>query len=98
MSSPQYLQSINVIIDQIVSHETPAIVSAARCCANAIAQGGVVHCFGTGHSALLAADAFYRARRPGMRECDPGRTGIDSRGKYDRQLGGTATGPGQIDS
>jgi len=61
MSSQQYLKSISVIIDQIVSHESPAIDSAARCCANAIAQGGVVHCFGTGHSALLAADAFYRA-------------------------------------
>src|SRR5262245_55472896 len=61
MPSPQYLQSISGIIDQIVLHATPAINSAARCCANAIAQGGVFHCFGTGHSALLAADAFYRA-------------------------------------
>jgi uncharacterized phosphosugar-binding protein len=61
MSSYRYLQSINAIIDQIVRHESEAIASAARCCADAIAKGGVLHCFGTGHSALLAADTFYRA-------------------------------------
>ena len=61
MSSPHYLESINAIIDQIVKHETEAINSAAQCCAHAIAQGGVVHCFGTGHSALHVADTFYRA-------------------------------------
>jgi len=61
MSSPHYLESINAIIGQIVKHETEAINSAAQCCAHAIAQGGVVHCFGTGHSALHVADAFYRA-------------------------------------
>jgi len=61
MSSQQYLKSITAIIDQIVLREMPAIDSAARCCATTIAQGGVVHCFGTGHSALLAADVFYRA-------------------------------------
>ncbi len=61
MSSQQYLKSITAIIDQIVLHEMSAIDSAARCCATTIAQGGVLHCFGTGHSALLAADVFYRA-------------------------------------
>ena len=61
MSSPHYLESINAIIDQIVKHETEAINSAAQCCAKVIAQGGIVHCFGTGHSALHVADTFYRA-------------------------------------
>src|SRR5262245_53884042 len=61
MSSMRYLESVNAIIGQIVTHETEAINAAAQCCANAIAQGGVVHCFGTGHSALHIAEAFYIA-------------------------------------
>jgi uncharacterized phosphosugar-binding protein len=61
MSSTRYLESVNAIIGRIVTHETETINSVAQCCAHAIAQGGVVHCFGTGHSALHVADTFYRA-------------------------------------
>ena len=61
MSSSQYLSSINAIFDQILIHETDSIDAASRLCADAIIAGGVVHCFGTGHSALHVADAFYRA-------------------------------------
>jgi uncharacterized phosphosugar-binding protein len=48
-------------MNQIVAHETSAIGSAAELCADVIAQGGVIHVFGTGHSSHQAADAFYRA-------------------------------------
>ena len=61
MPSTRYVESVNAIIARIVKHETQAIDSAAECCARAIAQGGLVHCFGTGHSALHVADTFYRA-------------------------------------
>src|SRR6516225_6204818 len=61
MSSSQYLSSINAIFDQILIHETGSIDAASRLCADAIIGGGLVHCFGTGHSALHVADTFYRA-------------------------------------
>jgi len=61
MPSTRYVESVNAIIARIVKHETQAIDFAAECCARAIVQGGVVHCFGTGHSALHVADTFYRA-------------------------------------
>jgi uncharacterized phosphosugar-binding protein len=48
-------------MNQIVVHETGAIGSAAQLCAEVIAQGGVIHVFGTGHSSHQAADTFYRA-------------------------------------
>jgi hypothetical protein len=45
-----YLNSITAIMDQIVTYETNAIGSAAQLCAEVIAQGGVIHVFGTAHS------------------------------------------------
>jgi uncharacterized phosphosugar-binding protein len=46
---------------QIRSKETDAIERSARLCADTIAGGGVIHTFGTGHSALSAAETFFRA-------------------------------------
>jgi uncharacterized phosphosugar-binding protein len=48
-------------MNRIVAHEGDAIGSAAQLCTDVIAQGGVIHVFGTGHSSHQAADTFYRA-------------------------------------
>lgn len=56
-----YFSSLTETMDRIVAHEVGAIGSAARLCADVIAQGGVIHVFGTGHSSHQAADTFYRA-------------------------------------
>jgi uncharacterized phosphosugar-binding protein len=56
-----YWSSLTETMNQIVVHETNAIGSAAQLCADVIAQGGVIHVFGTGHSSHQAADTFYRA-------------------------------------
>jgi uncharacterized phosphosugar-binding protein len=59
--SSDYWISLTETMNQIMAHETNAIGSAAQLCADAIAQGGVIHVFGTGHSSHQAADTFYRA-------------------------------------
>jgi uncharacterized phosphosugar-binding protein len=56
-----YLNSITAIMDQIVTYETNTIGSAAQLCAEVIAQGGVIHVFGTAHSSHDVAETFYRA-------------------------------------
>jgi uncharacterized phosphosugar-binding protein len=61
MHSSNYWVSITEIINEIVAHEMIVIGQAAQLCADAIAQGGVIHVFGAGHSAHLAAETFYRA-------------------------------------
>jgi uncharacterized phosphosugar-binding protein len=61
MTLSDYWNSLTVVMNQIVAHETEAIESAAQLCADVIAQGDVIHVFGTGHSSHQAADTFYRA-------------------------------------
>ncbi len=56
-----YWSSLTETMNRILADEAGAIGSAAQLCADAIAQGGVIHVFGTGHSACQAADTFYRA-------------------------------------
>jgi uncharacterized phosphosugar-binding protein len=61
MLSSDYWISVTETMNQIMAHETKAIGSAAQLCADTIAQGGVIHVFGTGHSSHQAAEMFYRA-------------------------------------
>jgi uncharacterized phosphosugar-binding protein len=61
MHSSDYWISVTEIMNPVVAHETNAIGSAGQLCADTIAQGGVIHVFGTGHSAHQAAEMFYRA-------------------------------------
>jgi uncharacterized phosphosugar-binding protein len=56
-----YWNSLTETMNQIVVHETGAIGSATELCVDVIAQGGVIHVFGTGHSSHQAADTFFRA-------------------------------------
>lgn len=53
-----YLARIRRVLRAI---EPEQIRSAAALVAPAMARGGVVHTFGTGHSSLLAQEIFYRA-------------------------------------
>jgi uncharacterized phosphosugar-binding protein len=56
-----YFSSLTETMNRIVAQEAGAIGSAAQLCVDVIAQGGVIHVFGTGHSSHQAADTFYRA-------------------------------------
>ena len=55
-----YVAAIEDLIGQ-VRHEAPAIRCAAEIVASCLAKGGQVYLFGTGHSHLIALDAFFRA-------------------------------------
>jgi uncharacterized phosphosugar-binding protein len=61
MQSSIYWDAVLRTMHLIRANETDAIERSARLCADTIAGGGVIHTFGTGHSALNAADTFFRA-------------------------------------
>ncbi len=54
----RYSRAVRRIVEQI---EQEQILEAARIVADCLAASGIVHVFGTGHSSLLAQEAFYRA-------------------------------------
>ncbi len=55
-----YLQKAQAMLDRILATQLPAIAAAAELCAEAIAAGGLVHCFGTGHSRIPVEELFPR--------------------------------------
>lgn len=62
MSAPteRYLASLRDGADRI-ERDLPAITRAAERLARCIADDGIVHIFGSGHSAMLAQEVFHRA-------------------------------------
>lgn len=55
-----YLTTLREGIDRI-EHDLAAIASAADLLARCIGDDGIVHVFGSGHSAMLAQEVFHRA-------------------------------------
>jgi len=60
MTADQYFEGINEILKKIRSTQSENIKKAARAMADSIAQGGVVHMFGSGHSVIPVLDIFPR--------------------------------------
>ncbi|MGX9706101.1 SIS domain-containing protein [Laceyella tengchongensis] len=56
-----FMESIERKLGEIKREELAHMQKAGRWIAEAVAQDGVVHLFGCGHSHLLAEDVFYRA-------------------------------------
>lgn len=56
-----YINQIRGLIDQIEQAEDESVQRAADLIATSIANGGIVHVFGSGHSNLLAQEVFHRA-------------------------------------
>jgi uncharacterized phosphosugar-binding protein len=61
MISTSYFASLQDILSRIASQQAEAIQQAGAIVAEAIAAGGVVHTFGSGHSHMIAEEAFFRA-------------------------------------
>ena len=56
-----YTDTIVALIRELEGAETDRILTAANLIADSIANGGIVHVFGSGHSNLLAQEVFHRA-------------------------------------
>lgn len=55
-----YLDAAQAILDRIRNTQLDALERAADICASSIAQGGLVHLFGTGHSRIPVEEIFPR--------------------------------------
>lgn len=62
MSNParEYLAAAAAILDRIQNTQLDAIERAATICTQAIAEGGLVHLFATGHSRMFVEEMFPR--------------------------------------
>ncbi|MBU6350733.1 MAG: SIS domain-containing protein [Chloroflexi bacterium] len=56
----RYLDAAQQILTKIRETQLPAIEAAAQICASSIADGGLVHLFGTGHSRMPVEEIFPR--------------------------------------
>jgi len=56
----RYFERLRGLIDE-VEQQGPQIEAAAALMADSIANGGIVHVFGSGHSHMMAEEVFYRA-------------------------------------
>lgn len=57
----RYLAEAHRLVERLAGDEWPNVDAAAGLVADALAGGGEVHAFGTGHSHMLAEELFYRA-------------------------------------
>lgn len=56
-----YFAAAGGVLARIASEQRDRITAAGHMVGEAIARGGVVHVFGSGHSHLIAEEAFFRA-------------------------------------
>ena len=57
----QYIQGLQEILKRIQREQADAIRKAGARVGQALARNGIIHTFGTGHSHLVAEEAFFRA-------------------------------------
>jgi len=60
MSIDRFQKEVNAVIDRIFSTQSDAIRRASAMMVDSIANGGLVHLFGSGHSVLPVQDVFPR--------------------------------------
>ena len=58
-AATQFLEAARALLDRLEA-QADAIEQASRICADAIAAGGLVHVFGTGHSRIPVEELFPR--------------------------------------
>jgi uncharacterized phosphosugar-binding protein len=56
-----YAEALRTLLEELFVAEHASIERAAQLAAESIASGGVLHIFGTGHSHMIALEAFGRA-------------------------------------
>lgn len=61
IAAQEYYTKVSLLLDQVIHTQAKPISSAANAVAKAVARGGAVYLFGTGHSHLLAEEGHFRA-------------------------------------
>jgi len=61
MSALEYMEKTEEILGKVKKNQLENIKKAAELGSDSIANGGLLHTFGTGHSHLVAADIYLRA-------------------------------------
>lgn len=56
-----YIHDVHGLIDEMVAANTQSLPAVANVIGQSLANNGVLHVFGSGHSSLLAQEVFYRA-------------------------------------
>ena len=56
-----YIRELQNLLERIQRQQKDAITAAGHLVADALVADGVIHTFGTGHSHLIADEAFFRA-------------------------------------
>jgi len=57
----KYVNKLRALIDEVLSSEATKIESLAKKIAASLVNGGVLHVFGSGHSAMIAKEVVHRA-------------------------------------
>lgn len=61
LSFLEYIDGLQAVLERIKREQADNIEKAGRLIADALSADGIVHAFGTGHSHLIADEAFFRA-------------------------------------
>jgi uncharacterized phosphosugar-binding protein len=61
MAFERYVDGLQAVLERIKREQANKIKQAGQLVAAALSAGGVIHTFGTGHSHLIAEEAFFRA-------------------------------------
>ncbi len=61
MAIDEYISGLKKILERIGTEQTENIEGAGRLVAEVILNEGIIHTFGTGHSHIIAEEAFFRA-------------------------------------
>ena len=57
----EYINGLQGVLSRIADEQGENIRRAGKIVADSLASGGIIHTFGTGHSHIIAEDAFFRA-------------------------------------
>lgn len=60
-SQHPFFDKIHAILREVEETQSEALLQAARISADSIANNGLIHVFGAGHSHILAEEVFFRA-------------------------------------
>jgi uncharacterized phosphosugar-binding protein len=61
MAFKTYIEQIHQLLDRIGTEQAAAIGMAGAMVAETLKKSGIIHTFGTGHSHMIAEEAFFRA-------------------------------------